>query len=158
MVTLETEFLFEMRGTLGPPLDVGAGPEGVRNILPVAGGSADGPAFKGEVVPGTCADWARIRPDGSFALDVRLVLKAENGDLIYMTYGGRIVAETEAGQALALDFGKTDPETGADQYYFRINPLFETGSETYAWLNKIVAVGTGMTGAGGVVYRIYKVK
>lgn len=155
---IDTEFIFEMRGKLGAPIEIGAGPEGVRNILPVAEGVVEGPALSGRIVPGTCADWARIRPDGSFALDVRLVIEAENGDLIYVTYGGRIIAETEEARAIALDFGKPDPDAGADQYYFRTNPLFETASEKYAWLNKIVAVGTGKTGGGGVTYRIFKVK
>jgi hypothetical protein len=27
------------------------------------------------------------------------------------------------------------------QYYFRTNPLFETGSSQYAWLNDVVCVG-----------------
>lgn len=157
-MSLELEHLFDMRGLLGAPLEIGAGPEGHRKILPVAEGTLSGPALTGEVVPGTCADWARLRPDGTFALDVRLVIRAENDDLIYMTYGGRIVAETEEGQALALDFGKEDPNVGVDQYYFRINPLFETASEKYGWLNRIVAVGAGRTGAGGVVYHIYQVK
>lgn len=157
-MTIETEFLFEMRGLLGAPLEVGPGPEGMRTILPVAEGVVEGPALNGEIVPGTCADWARVRPDGTFALDVRLVIRAENGDLIYMTYGGRIVADTPEAQAIALDFGKPDPDVGADRYYFRINPLFETASETHARLNRIVAVGTGRSGAGGVAYRVYEVK
>ncbi len=157
-MSLELEHLFDMRGTLGAPLEIGAGPEGLRRILPVAEGTVTGQALNGEIVPGTCADWARLRPDGSFALDVRLVIRADNGDLIYMTYGGRICADSEQAQAIALDFDKPDPAAGADQYYFRISPSFETASNAYGWLNRIVAVGTGRTGAGGVVYQIYKVK
>lgn len=156
-MTIETEFLFSMQGTL-VPLDLGAGPEGARTILSVSEGTVSGPALSGRIVPGTSADWARVRPDGSFAVDVRLVIEADNGDLIYVTYGGRIVAETPEAQQIALDFEKPDPEVGKDQYYFRINPLFETASTEYAWMNKIIAVGTGMTGAGGVKYLVYKIK
>src|SRR5262252_7556623 len=29
------------------------------------------------------------------------------------------------------------------EYYFRVAPMFETGAERYAWLNKILAVGVG---------------
>jgi hypothetical protein len=29
------------------------------------------------------------------------------------------------------------------EYYFRVAPVFETGAERYAWLNKILAVGVG---------------
>ncbi len=155
---MELEHIFDMKGALGEPQEIGQGPEGLRNILPVIEGQVSGPKLNGKIMPGTGADWARVRPDGSFALDVRIVIEAENGDLIYMTYGGRIAADSEEGQALALDFAKADPVEGADKYYFRINPLFETASEKFAWMNKIVAVGSGMTGAGGVTYRVYAVK
>lgn len=156
-MTPELEFLFEMRGTLGAPLELGSTPEGMRTILPLTGGVVEGPRLNGELLGVSGADWARVRPDGSFALDVRIVIRADNGDLIYVTYGGRIVADTPEAQAIALDFGKADPSEGADQYYFRTNPLFETASETHGWLNRVVAVGSGMTGAGGVTYKVYKV-
>ncbi len=155
---LETEYIFSMRGSLGAPLVIGQGPEGLRQILPVAEGVVEGPKLNGKLATATGADWARIRPDGSFALDVRIVIEADNGDLIYVTYGGRIVAPDDEAQAIALDFGKPDPEVGADRYYFRINPLFETASTEYAWLNSIVAVGRGMSGAGGVRYDVFEVK
>ena len=29
------------------------------------------------------------------------------------------------------------------EYYFRVAPVFETGVDRYAWLNKILAVGEG---------------
>jgi hypothetical protein len=31
----------------------------------------------------------------------------------------------------------------SSEYYFRVAPVFETGAERYAWLNKILAVGVG---------------
>ncbi|MFN2099981.1 DUF3237 domain-containing protein [Altererythrobacter sp. MF3-039] len=158
MRELKTEYIFSMQGTLGDPLAVGAGPEGFRQILPVSSGIVEGPRLNGKLATAAGADWARIRSDGSFALDVRIVIEAENGDLIYVTYGGRIVAPNEEAQAIALDFAKPDPELGADRYYFRINPLFETASEKYGWLNGIVAVGRGMSGADGVRYDIFQVK
>lgn len=42
-------------------------------------------------------------------------------------------------------------------YYFRTNPLFETGSARYAWLNDVVAVGTGYLVDGGVAYHVEQV-
>src|SRR5215471_9537203 len=45
---------------------------------------------------------------------------------------------------------RSDGTAGAGQdgrdpseYYFRVAPMFETGAERYAWLNKIMAVGVG---------------
>lgn len=42
-------------------------------------------------------------------------------------------------------------------YYFRINALFETGSEKYAWLNRIIAVGKGDRLPGGPVYQVFEI-
>ncbi|MEU1315014.1 DUF3237 family protein [Streptomyces tibetensis] len=42
-------------------------------------------------------------------------------------------------------------------YYFRTNPLFETGAEPYAWLNGTVCVGSGYLVAGGIAYKVSRV-
>jgi hypothetical protein len=41
--------------------------------------------------------------------------------------------------------------------YFRTNPLFETGSKQYAWLNDIVCVGSGYLIEGGIAYKVFEV-
>ncbi len=43
------------------------------------------------------------------------------------------------------------------RYYFRTNPLFETGAEQYAWMNDIVCVGQGYLVEGGIAYSISQV-
>jgi hypothetical protein len=48
-------------------------------------------------------------------------------------------------------------ELDSASYYFRTNPLLEAGSEAYARLNEIVAVGTGYRTKGGVGYNIFQV-
>ena len=53
-----------------------------------------------------------------------------------------------------LNRGETvDPSS----YYFRTAPLFETGSDKYGWLNRIVAVATGHRLPQGPVYEVYEV-
>jgi Protein of unknown function (DUF3237) len=43
------------------------------------------------------------------------------------------------------------------RYYFRTTPVFETGAPEYAWLNAIVAVGSGrLIEAGGVAYDVFE--
>lgn len=45
------------------------------------------------------------------------------------------------------------------RYYFRTTPLFETGATGYAWLNGIVAVGSGrLTEGGGVAYNVFELQ
>jgi hypothetical protein len=42
-------------------------------------------------------------------------------------------------------------------YYFRMNPMFETSSKKYDWMNRIIAVGTGDRLPDGPVYNIFEV-
>ena len=58
-------------------------------------------------------------------LDVRLTLRTHDGALISMSYGGRWVVPADVRDAVA-DPGAGTRSTPAG-YYFRTNPLFETG-------------------------------
>ncbi|WP_071187619.1 DUF3237 domain-containing protein [Trichormus sp. NMC-1] len=157
MSELKTEFLFEIRIQIQPPMDVGQAPDGNRIIFIAQSGQFEGPNLKGEVIPMSGGDWARVRADGSGAIDVRLCLKTHDGAIILMTYGGRMVASPENFE-YAVDYSKPDDPQGAEErYYLRTNPLFETGDERYAWLNNIVAIGKGRTGEGGVIHEIFAV-
>jgi hypothetical protein len=53
----------------------------------VPSGSFEGERLSGEVLGGG-SDWQSVRTDGSTTLDVRLVLKTEDGALVGMTYRG----------------------------------------------------------------------
>lgn len=151
---LETRHLFDIVVDLDPRLNFGAGPVGQRVLFGAAKGSFEGPRLRGEVLRGG-GDWALFRADGAMTLDVRLSLRTHDGELIYMTYGGRWVTPQD------LRAEMTDParHTKVDpaRYYFRTNPLFETGSQAYAWLNDIVCVGKGYLVEGAVAYKIFEV-
>lgn len=43
------------------------------------------------------------------------------------------------------------------EYYFRTTPVFETGSEKYSWLNKIIALGVGALAPARVRYKVYEI-
>ncbi|MEO0566320.1 MAG: DUF3237 domain-containing protein [Pseudomonadota bacterium] len=156
MSGLEYEFLMELHAKLDVH-DHGPTPEGHRLVVMATAGYFKGPKLSGEVVGGTGGDWGRIRNDGSFGLDVRASIKTDDGALIYATYGGRGVFKDAEQMGLALDF-QGEPKVDPEEYYFRTNPVFETSSEKYAWLNGIVAVGKGRLGNGGVTYDIYAIK
>jgi hypothetical protein len=132
---LKSELLFEMTATLETPQQVGATHEGGRSIFYATGGTIEGPKVKGTVLPGG-GDWFRMRADGVGELDVRATFKTDDGALVYTHYKGVLV-----------------PGTG----YFRTTPRFETASEKYQWLTKIVAVGVGKSGQGGVSYKVYQI-
>lgn len=147
---LRTELLFDVVVDLAPRLDIGGG----RVFFGAVGGSFEGPELRGEILPNG-GDWATFRPDGTMTLDVRLTLRTDDGALLHMTYGGRWTIPSEIRAELA------DPATrhliDPARYYFRTNPLFETGSERYAWLNDVVGVGSGYLVEGGVAYRVARI-
>lgn len=149
---IETNHLFTMPVNVETPLQmIGTTPVGERRIAKVTGGTFKGPHLKGKILPGG-GDWLLLRADGSLKLDVRVTLETDDGSLIYMTYHGYRHGPAEVIQR--LNKGETvDPS----EYYFRIVPLFETGAEEYAWLNRIVAVGTGHRLPSGPVYEIYQI-
>ncbi|MEM8784664.1 MAG: DUF3237 domain-containing protein [Pseudomonadota bacterium] len=153
---LEHELLFEMHADLQAPVDLGQTPEATRAVVYVTGGYLQGPKIRGEVLPGG-GDWLRARSDGSMALDVRACAKLDDGSILYMTYGGRIVMNNPADAPKFLDFGNAH-KIDTSSYYFRTQPIFEIASEKYDWLNRIVAVGVGLPGHGGVNYKVYMIK
>ncbi len=134
---MNTRPLLAVHLSIGPTQKLGATPKGVSTIFPVVGGSFEGPQLHGKVLPGG-ADWALQRADGVLEIDLRLTLETHDGALIYMTFQGvrhappDVVAAWGRGEAV-------DPS----RYYFRSVARFETGAPQYAYLNKLLAVGTG---------------
>ena len=152
MTDIRTELLFTMRLEVESPMQMlGQTPFGERRIARVSGGSFEGPRLNGKVLPGG-GDWLLLRNDGVLQLDVRLTLETDDRQLVYMTYRGHRHGPAEVMARL----NRGEP-VDASEYYFRTAPFFETGSETYAWLNRIVAVGTGYRVPTGPVYTVYEV-
>ncbi|MFC9433809.1 DUF3237 domain-containing protein [Nocardia sp. NPDC057030] len=151
---VRTEHLFDVVVDLNPPLDMGAGPFGRRILYGAAGGSFAGPRLRGEVVAGG-GDWTLFRPDRAMTVDVRLTLRTHDDALVHVSYGGRWIVPAELHDDIAdpVRSRLIDPA----RYYFRTAPLFETGSEKYAWLNDIVCVGSGYLVDGGVAYQVSRV-
>jgi hypothetical protein len=152
---ITTEHLFDMVVDLHDRISIGDGPYGRRVLFAAAGGSFAGPSLHGQVLP-VGGDWTLFRPDGAMSLDVRLTLRTHDGALVHMTYGGRWIVPPHLRAAVA------DPalrvQLDPARYYFRTNPLFETGDRRYAWLNDIVTVGSGYLVDGGIAYKIAKVR
>jgi hypothetical protein len=149
---IETRPLFELRLQVPEIVDLGDTPLGRRRIATVTGGTFEGERLRGQVVGAPAGDWLLQRSDGVLVLDVRLALRVDGGELIYMSYRGLrhgppdVMARLAAGESV-------DPAS----YYFRIAPVFETSAPKYQWLNRIVAVGRGRREASGPIYSIYEV-
>jgi hypothetical protein len=134
---LKSEFLMDLELVTGGG---GSGTVGNRSIIAVTGGTFEGPKLKGRVMsPG--ADWPVTAGDGLRILDVRTVLMTDDEQRIYCSYRGVVYT----------------PAAGQGERYWRITPAFETASEKYAWLNRIVAVGVSYTVPQRVSYRIFQI-
>ncbi len=148
---VRTRPLFVMHLKVRPLVVVGATPGGNRRIGLIPGGSFEGERLSGQVFDGG-SDWQAVRTDGSTTLDVRLVLKTNDGAMIAMTYRG--VRHGPIDVITRMERGETvDPAS----YYFRTNPMFETAAATYDWLNRILAVGIGHRQPDGPVYSVFEV-
>jgi hypothetical protein len=129
--TFLMDILFETGGG-------GGGAVGTRQIVPVIGGTFEGPRLKGKVLtPG--GDWLQTVAGNVRLLDVRTLLLTDDDQRIYMTYKGVLFT----------------PQGG--ERYQRVTPYFETASEKYAWLNSIVTVGVGFSVPMRVPYRIFQI-
>ena len=151
MAELRTTHLFTLVLEVAGAQPIGATPAGDRRVGLVGGGRFTGPRLKGIVLPGG-ADWIVLRPDGVTTLDVRLVLQTEDGAAIGMTYRG-----LRHGPAAVMDRLNRGEAVDPAEYYFRTAVVFETAAPGYAWLNRIVAVGTGHRPPSGPVYDVFEV-
>lgn len=151
-MSLQSRKLFTLFMTLHPNLDLGQTPAGSRRIFPVSGGHFEGERIKGTVSPLIGSDLLLTRGDGTFQQDVRLLLVADDGGLILMTYRG----VRRASQAISERLAHGEA-VDASEYYLRTTPYFETAAPAHAWLNGIVSVAQGGRTAGGVVYDVFEI-
>lgn len=150
---LETAHLFDVHLELGAIDTIGETPYGRRVVGNLGGGSFEGERLRGRVLP-SGGDWGLFLPDGTLVVDGRATYETDDGALVYVVYTGRWAIAPELLVRLA------DPEQPVDpsEYYLRIHLSFETASERYAWLNRIIAVGRGHHVGDGIDYRVFEIR
>ena len=145
-------FAFEIRATVPAPTEIGLVPHGRRRIVAITGGTFEGPAIKGKILPGG-ADWQIIQPDGFSELDTRYTLETDKGQIVYVQNNG--IRHAPADVMKRLLAGETvDPKA----VYFRTVPTFETASPELQWLARSVFVGTGERYPNDVRIRFWRVE
>jgi hypothetical protein len=143
------DFAFAARVTVAPAVELGITHLGRRRIIPITGGTVEGPRLNGRVLPGG-ADWQIIRADGTAELEARYTLEAADGALISVINRGlrhgppEIIAKLVAGEAV-------DPAA----YYFRCSPVFETAAPAHQWLARTVFLGSGVRHPDAVEIGVY---
>jgi hypothetical protein len=129
--------------TLADPILIPDTPAGMRVIAEVEAWDVEGERINGHLRGSAAADWMTVSAALLGTIDARGLLETDDGALIYTWYHGRL--DLSAGP-------------GASPAYSA--PLYETGDERYAWMNKIQAVGKGILSADGkqLVYEICEVR
>lgn len=141
-----------LRVKVGPPMEVGDVPRGRRRIIPILGGTFEGPNIRGTVLPGG-ADWQIVRADGLAELDTRYALQTNRGSLIYIQNAGMRHARPEVTKKLLAG-----QDVEPSQVYFKTVPTFETSAPELQWLTRAIFVGTGERHPTEVVIRVWKVE
>lgn len=144
-------FLFDLELTVDQPYHLGVTPKGNRRIIHVKDGYFRGSLLNGTVIPGG-DDWVTVLGDRTIVQDARILLKSYDGALIAMTYRG-----IRTGNSDVLKQLERNEEVHLDEYYFTTQPVFETSSKKYDWLNKRIFVAQGRRLPGKVNYSIYTV-
>ncbi|MCB1451061.1 MAG: DUF3237 domain-containing protein [Nitratireductor sp.] len=137
---------------LGPVREMGQGRAGHRRIIPIVGGTVEGPELSGTILD-LGADWQTIYPDGMANLDTRYAFETPDGAVIEVVNLGFRHGPPEVLARLAK--GEDVPFSS---YYMRTSARLETGDPRYDWVNRMIFVGTGIRRASAVEVALYAVE
>jgi hypothetical protein len=144
---------FEMHATLGPVTEVGKLANGMtRRIIPVTGGTFEGPGIKGIVLAGG-ADWQTVTPDGIAVLDARYTLQTDQGHSIYISNKGIRHGKPEVLKRLAAG-----EEVDPSEYYMRTVAEMEASAPELDWVRRSVFTCSGARFKNSVIIAFYKVE
>lgn len=118
----QTEFVYEAIVEIEPTIDLGIGPLGQRRMVPITGGTFEGPHIKGRVMPGG-ADRQLLRADGFLLLDALYELETDDSAII--TVRNKVTIPPQSAGRRPLSALEITAPTGP-----------------YNWLNQSIYVGT----------------
>lgn len=146
------ELVFELHAQLGAPIVLGQFTGGTtRRIIPVTGGTFDGPRIKGKVLPGG-ADHQVIHADGFTEVDAQYALETDRGETIHVRNTGMRHGPPEL--IAKLNAGETVDQS---QIYFRTAPVFDTAAPRLQWMRRALFICVGERYPNEVVIRFYLV-
>ena len=143
--------LFDFYVDVAEPQVAPNAPYGDRRFIPITGGYFEGERLRGNILSGG-SDCQLIRPDKVAELDVRCTFQTEDGVTFLMKgFGMRHGPEDVIEKIFAGE--DVDPST----YYFRETMYFEAPAGKYAWMNKLLAVGTGQRKVNQVIINAFEI-
>ena len=145
------EFFADLSVRVDKPQEVGQTVHGMRRLIPILGGQAQGQGWTARVLPGG-ADFQLIVTPRLAELDARYVLETDAGDLIYVQNRAVRVAPPEL-TARLIRGEPVDPQL----IYFRCCPSFETASPALGWISERLFIGTGARHPDRVEMKLFAV-
>ena len=145
--TPQLEFAFQLKVTLGETYTCGETQHGERIVIPITGGTFEGPAIKGTILNGGAdyqlANTALNRTE----LEAIYSIKTDDGVYIHVRNRGIIHSGKDA--------------QGNPTFYFKAAPQFEAPADSkYAWLNNSLFVCSPDFSQQfqGIVLNVWRVK
>ena len=118
----ELEFVVQLHVLLGQTYSVGKTSHGTRTIIPITGGTFEGPDIKGEVLPGGADYQMADAVTGHTEVEAIYCIRTDDGVNIHVRNSGIISG-------------------GQDGFYFTTSPKFEAPADSkYNWLNNRIFV------------------
>ncbi|MBR1548360.1 MAG: DUF3237 domain-containing protein [Prevotella sp.] len=145
--TPRLDFVMQLRVLLGETYTVGETAHGRRVVIPITGGTFEGPMLRGTIVSGG-ADYQLVSADGSRTeLEAVYSIKTDDGVYIHVRNHGIVSNGKDA--------------DGRPTSYFKAAPQFEAPADSrYAWLSNAIYVcqPEWQTGFKGIVLNVWMVK
>ena len=142
----QAEFVMQLKVTLGAAYSCGETQHGRRTVIPITGGTFDGPNIKGTILNGG-ADYQLANAAGRTEVEAIYSIQTDDGVNIHIRNRG-IIANTRDAQ-------------GNPSFYFRCAPQFEAPADSkYAWLNNslFLCAPSFSSGFQGIVLNVWRVK
>ena len=142
----QLEFALQLKVTLGQAFSIENTQHGRRTVIPITGGTFEGPGIKGTIINGG-ADYQLTNAQGRTELEAIYCIKTDDGVYIHVRNRGIIASGQDA--------------DGKPSFYFRAAPQFEAPADSkYGWLNNalFVCVPEFSQQFQGIVLNVWKVK
>ncbi len=141
----DLEFVLQLKVTLGQAFSIENTQHGRRTVIPITGGTFEGPGIKGTIVNGG-ADYQLANAQGRTELEAIYCIKTDDGIYIHVRNRG-IIANTK-------------DANGNQSFYFRCAPQFEAPADSkYGWLNNslFLCAPEFSQNFNGIVLNVWKV-
>lgn len=145
--TPQLEFALQLKVTLGETYSCGETQHGQRIVIPITGGTFEGPNIKGTIVNGGADYQLANKAQNRTELEAIYSIRTDDGVYIHVRNRGIIYDGKDT--------------NGNPSFYFKAAPQFEAPADSqYAWLNNALFLCTPDFSQQfkGIVLNIWKVK